>query len=203
MVVGIPSAHHGHHKGLPFLLAVMAVRGVSRAALTRWFPGGEVFSSSLTRTEVAMLVHEVMSTGLVTAKKTDTVRSVVIKMMNRQCGAIPVVEGDNQLVGMVTLRDVLLPLYPNYGDYIHDNVHSRNFVEMEDGYPEALGGKVEEIMSQNPLTVAPHDPVLEAASYMGLKNFRRMPVVDNGTLVGMLSIGDINRGLFFEKGMRR
>jgi CBS domain-containing protein len=150
-----------------------------------------------------MLVHEVMSTGLVTAKKTDTVRSVVIKMMNRQCGAIPVVEGDNQLVGMVTLRDVLLPLYPNYGDYIHDNVHSRNFVEMEDGYSEALDEKVEEIMSQNPLTVAPHDPVLEAASYMGLKNFRRMPVVDKGTLVGMLSIGDINRGLFFEKGMRR
>ena len=150
-----------------------------------------------------MLVHEVMSTGLVTAKKTDTVRSVVIKMMNRQCGAIPVVEGDNQLVGMVTLRDVLLPLYPNYGDYIHDNVHIRNFVEMEDGYSEALDEKVEEIMSQNPLTVAPHDPVLEAASYMGLKNFRRMPVVDKGTLVGMLSIGDINRGLFFEKGMRR
>jgi len=52
------------------------------------------------------------------------------------------------------------------------------------------------------LTVAPHDPVLEAASYMGLKNFRRMPVVDKGTLVGMLSIGDINRGLFFEKGMQ-
>jgi len=149
-----------------------------------------------------MLVHEVMSTGLVTAKKTDTVRSVVIKMMNRQCGAIPVVEGDNQLVGMVTLRDVLLPLYPNYGDYIHDNVHSRNFVEMEDGYSEALDEKVEEIMSQNPLTVAPHDPVLEAASYMGLKNFRRMPVVDKGTLVGMLSVGDINRGLFFEKGMQ-
>lgn len=149
-----------------------------------------------------MLVHEVMSTGLVTSKKTDTVRSVVIKMMNRQCGAIPVVEGDNQLVGMVTLRDVLLPLYPNYGDYIHDNVHSRNFVEMEEGYPEALGGKVEEVMSQNPLTVAPHIPILEAASYMGLKNFRRIPVVDKGTLVGMLSIGDINRGLFFEKGMR-
>ena len=150
-----------------------------------------------------MLVHEVMSTGLVTAKKTDTVRSVVIKMMNRQCGAIPVVEGDNQLVGMVTLRDVLLPLYPNYGDYIHDNVHSRNFVEMEEGYPEALGRKVEGIMSRNPLTVAPHDPILEAASYMGLKNFRRMPVVDKGTLIGMLSIGDINRGLFFEKGMQR
>ena len=149
-----------------------------------------------------MLVHDVMSTGVVTAKKTDTVRSVVIKMMNRNCGAIPVVEGDNQLVGMVTLRDVLLPLYPSHGDYIHDNVHSRDFLEMEEGYPEVLGKKVVDIMSSNPLTMSPHTPVLEAASYMGLKNFRRIPVVEKQKLVGMLSIGDINRGLFFERGMQ-
>ena len=149
-----------------------------------------------------MLVREVMSTGLVTAKKTDTVRSVVMKMMNRHCATIPIVEGDDQLIGMVTLRDVLLPLYPNYGDYIHDAVHSRDFTEMEEGYPEVLGKKVEEIMSRNPTTVSPDAPVLEAASYMGLKNFRRIPVVDKGTLVGMVSVGDINRGLFFEKGMR-
>ncbi|THJ20560.1 MAG: CBS domain-containing protein [Nitrospira sp. CG24E] len=149
-----------------------------------------------------MLVHEVMSTGLVTAKKTDTIRSVVMKMLNRHCATIPVVEGDNRLIGIVTLRDVLLPLYPNYGDYIHDNVHSRNFVEMEEGYLEVLGGKVEEIMSRNPVTVEPHDPILEAASYMGLKKFRRIPVVDKGALVGMVSLGDINRGLFFEKGMQ-
>mgnify|MGYP003580245451 FL=1 len=149
-----------------------------------------------------MRVHDVMSTGIVTALKTDTVRSVVVKMMNRNCGAIPVVESDSRLIGMVTLRDVLLPLYPNYGDYIHDNVHSRDFVEMEAGYPEVLGKKVEEIMTSNPLTVAPNDPILEAASYMGLKNFRRIPVVDRQQLVGMLSIGDINRGVFFESGMK-
>jgi CBS domain-containing protein len=150
-----------------------------------------------------MLVHEVMSTGVETAKKTDTVRSVVIKMMNRHCGAIPVVEGNDRLVGMVTLRDVLLPMYPNYGDYIHDAVHSRDFMEMEEAYPEVLGKKVEDIMSSNPLTISPNAPVLEAASYMGLKNFRRIPVVEKHKLVGMVSIGDINRGLFFERGMQR
>jgi CBS domain-containing protein len=37
---------------------------------------------------------------------------------------------------------------------------------------------------------------------MGLKNFRRIPVVNKDRLVGMLSIGDINRGLFFEQGVR-
>ncbi|HSE57662.1 MAG TPA: CBS domain-containing protein [Nitrospiraceae bacterium] len=147
-----------------------------------------------------MLVHEVMSTGVVTARKTDTVRSAVIKMLSRHCASVPVVEDDGRLVGIVTLRDVLLPLYPNYGDYIHDNVHSRDFVEMEEGYPEVLTKKVEEVMSVSPMTVSPNDPVLQAASYMGLKNFRRIPVVERGKLVGIVSVGDINRGLFFERG---
>ena len=144
-----------------------------------------------------MVVHDVMSTGLLTAKRANTIRSVVIKMLNRNCGAIPVVEDVGRLVGMATVRDVLLPLYPNYGDYIRDNVHSRDFEEMEQGYPEVLSKKVADIMSRHPLTVAPGIPVLEAASYTGLKNFRRIPAVERGKLVGTVSIGDINRGRFF------
>lgn len=147
-----------------------------------------------------MLVHEVMSTGVLTAFPTDSVRSVVIKMLSRHCGAIPVIDQQQNLIGLVALRDVLLPLFPNYGDYIHDNVHSRDFTEMEEGYPEALKKKVEDVMSRNPLTVSPSTPILEAASYMGVKNFRRIPVAENGKLMGMLSIGDINRGLFFDRG---
>lgn len=149
-----------------------------------------------------MLVRNVMSAGVLTAKTTDTVHSVVIKMINRRCGAIPVVGDDDRLLGIVTLRDVLLPLYPNYGDYVHDNVHSRDFVEMEEGYTAVMTKKVEEVMTFNPLTVSPDDPVLQAASYMGLKNFRRIPVVDKGKVVGMLSLGDINRGLFLAQHAR-
>jgi len=147
-----------------------------------------------------MLVQDVMSTGVVTARRNESVRSVVTKMLSRHCGAIPVVEDGELLIGLVTLRDVLIPLYPNYGEYIHDNVHSRDFIEMEDAYADVLTQRVEEVMSVNPLTVTPRTPVLEAASYMGVKNFRRIPMVEKGTLVGMVSVGDINRGLFFERG---
>lgn len=147
-----------------------------------------------------MLVQDVMSTGVLTAFPKDSVRSIVIKMLSRHCGAIPVVDQHQNLVGLVALRDVLLPLFPNYGDYIHDNVHSRDFTEMEEGYPEVLKKKVETLMTRNPMTVSPTTPVLEAASYMGVKNFRRIPVAEDGKLIGMLSIGDINRGLFFDRG---
>ncbi len=147
-----------------------------------------------------MIVGDVMSTGVVTAKATDTVRSVVAKMLSRHCGAIPVVDNEGKLLGLVAVRDVMIPLYPNYGDYIHDNVHSRDFQEMEEGYPEVMKKPVGDIMTKNPLTVAPHDPILQAASYMGLKHFRRIPVEENGKLVGMISMGDVNRGLFFSQG---
>ena len=147
-----------------------------------------------------MLVRDVMSTGVVTARTTDSVRSAIIKMLSRHCGAIPIIDDEHVLIGLVALRDVMIPLFPNFGDYIHDSVHSRDFLEMEEGYPEVLRRNIESVMSRNPLTVSPSTTILEAASYMGLKNFRRIPVTENGKLEGMVSLGDINRGLFFDKG---
>ena len=65
-----------------------------------------------------MLVHEIMSTGLVTAKNTDTIRLIRCDENDElpHCGAIPVVEGDTRLIGMVTLPDILLPLSTALGE---------------------------------------------------------------------------------------
>ena len=115
-------------------------------------------------------------------------------------GAVPVIDDEYNLIGLVALRDVMLPLFPQLGDYVHDNVHSRDFLEMEEGYPEVLRRTIESVMTHNPLTISPATCILEAASFMGRKNFRRIPVAENGKLVGMVSIGDINRGLFFNRG---
>ncbi|RMF18586.1 MAG: CBS domain-containing protein [Deltaproteobacteria bacterium] len=148
-----------------------------------------------------MLVRETMTTGLVTARESDLIQSVVLKMVNRNCGIIPVVDDMDHLLGVIALRDILLPLYPNYGDYIHDNVHSRDFVAMEDGYPDVLNKRAADLMTRNPLTVSPDDPILKAASLMGLKNLRRIPVVEDDRLVGIVSISDINRGLCVTRGL--
>lgn len=148
-----------------------------------------------------MKVSDLMTTGVITASADESVASVIGKMVMRRCGAIPVITARSELAGIVTVRDVLLPLYPNYGDYVHDTVHARDFEEMERAYPRLLEMKAGDLMTPDPMTVSPMDPVLKAASYMGLKNLRRIPVTDGRRLVGMISIGDINRGLFL--GQRR
>jgi len=144
-----------------------------------------------------MLVSEVMTTGVKAVKKEDTLRKVVVGMIQRHCGSVPVVDDGGALVGIVTLRDVLLPLYPNYGEYIHDNVHARDFEEMQEAYPKVLEMTAGEVMTANPFTVAPDEPILKAASYMGLKNLRHIPVADGDKLVGVITISDINQALFF------
>ncbi len=143
-----------------------------------------------------MLVRDVMSTGVLTVHPSDPVRLVVKHMLARHCGAVPVVDDTQTLIGLVAVRDVLMPLYAGHADYVHDNLSARDFIAMEDAYRSVLERRVDEIMTRKPLTVSPDDPVLKAASYMGLKNFRRIPVVEAGRLVGMVSIGDINRELF-------
>jgi CBS domain-containing protein len=176
---------------------VTAGRSVGDNALPFGGRPGSSESADIHREARSMQVREVMTTGVLFARPSESVRSVVVRMLSRHCGAIPVVTDDHELVGMVTVRDILLPLYPNYGDYVHDNVRSRNFLEMEQGYAKILDRDVETVMSSHPLSVSPDEPVLRAASFMGLHNFRRLPVVEGGRLLGMVSIGDINRGLFF------
>jgi len=54
---------------------------------------------------------------------------------------------------------------------------------MEEGYPKVLGGKVEDIMSKNPMTVG-HTIYFGSRLVHGPQNFRRMPVVDKGCSLG-------------------
>ena len=147
-----------------------------------------------------MKVSDVMTRTPLTCMENDTLRRTTEKMVMRRCGAIPVVDEENNLVGIVTIRDTMLPLYPNFGEYVHDAVHSRDFEDMEENYKKVLCMKVKEVMTENPLSIEADKPVLKAASFMGLRNLRRIPVTEHGKLIGMISIGDIARGLYIHQG---
>jgi len=149
-----------------------------------------------------MKVSEVMTHGSLSCTADDTLHDAAQKMVMRRCGSLPVVDAEDatKLTGIITIRDTMMPLYPNFGEYIHDAKNARDFEEMEENYKRVMCMKVKEVMTPNPMTVRPDMPVLKAASYMGLKNLRRIPVVEDDKLVGMVSIGDINRGMFITLG---
>jgi CBS domain-containing protein len=55
-------------------------------------------------------------------------------------------------------------------------------------------------MTPEPMSIGADESILKAASFMGLRNLRRMPVTEDGKLIGMVSIGDIARGLYIHQG---
>ena len=98
----------------------------------------------------------------------DNVFEVAVKMKNLNVGAIPIVE-EKKLVGMITDRDIVV----------------RGVAEKHPG-----STKVEDIMSSELITISPDATSQEAVRLMSEHQIRRLPVVENGELIGIVSLGD-------------
>ncbi|MDX8387634.1 MAG: CBS domain-containing protein [Ghiorsea sp.] len=147
-----------------------------------------------------MLIREVVSNDAVSVVKDDNLRTVVSKMVLHNCASVTVVDSDNNLIGVATIRDVMMPLYPKQGDYVHDSLGARDFEAMEEGYGKNLAQTAGDVMTANPVSVSVDDPVLKALSFMGLRNLRRIPVVDGNKLIGVVTIEAINGAMFIKHG---
>lgn len=115
-----------------------------------------------------MQVRDVMSTNVESCSNQDTLSAVASKMQSLNIGSLPVVE-NNQVVGMVTDRDMVVRGLTN-------------------GNP---GDSINNVMSQNVVTISPTASLEEAGQLMSQHQVRRLPVVENGNLVGMVSLGDL------------
>lgn len=114
-------------------------------------------------------VKEIMSSDVVTVTPQDNIYEMAKKMRDHDIGFIPVVEG-RKLIGVVTDRDLVI----------------RGYAEKHSG-----SSPVESVMSQEIVTVSPETSVEEASKLMADDKIRRLPVVDNGELVGIVAIGDL------------
>lgn len=107
---------------------------------------------------------------LVLASPLWTLRLCAQVMTERRIGALMVVDGD-QLVGIVSERDIVFRAVAR--DLDLDNT------------------TVAAIMTPNPATIAPRDSAQTALALMQQRGFRHLPVVDDGRIVGIVSIRDL------------
>lgn len=114
-------------------------------------------------------IKDIMTTDIETVTLKDNVYEVAVKMKNSDIGFVPVVEG-KKLIGVVTDRDLVV----------------RGYAEKREG-----STAVEQVISKDVETISVNTSVDEAAKIMAKKQIRRLPVVDNGDLVGIVAIGDL------------
>lgn len=115
-------------------------------------------------------VREVMTTGVSTVSPSTKVGEAARQMRDLNVGSLPVVDRQ-ELVGIVTDRDITIRV-------------------TADGLnPDEV--MVKDVMTSNPTTISPDQTVDEASRVMSRQQVRRLPVVENGKLVGILALGDV------------
>ncbi|MET8280949.1 CBS domain-containing protein [Micromonospora sp. NPDC005174] len=115
-------------------------------------------------------VGEFMTTRLVTMDGNDTLIAAAQEMRDSAIGDVVVTDGDS-VVGIVTDRDITV----------------RGVAENMDPGSTRLS----EITSRDVITVSQYDDAVSAADLMRTYAVRRLPVVDEGRLIGLVSMGDL------------
>lgn len=144
-----------------------------------------------------MLVKDVMTTNVRTARRDSRIRDVAILMCFHRISGLPVVEDNGAIVGVISEKDVLRAMYPKVDEAMR-LAQTPHFEELESEYRDVLNQHVEALMSHRVFTVAPNDPILRAVSVMFAHKIRRIPVAEQGQLIGILSIGDVHKAIFKE-----
>ena len=118
-----------------------------------------------------MLVHEVMNSHVVYANQTESAARAARLLSRHNIGAVPVLGDKGKLRGIVTDRDIVLRCIA---------------LENDPGTTP-----LRDVMSRCVVTASPEEDLEAAVKKMTDAQVRRLPVVDSGRLVGMLSISDL------------
>ena len=153
-------------------------------------------------------VKDVMSKPVTTITLDTPVKDAAAMLADKNISGAPVMDGD-RIVGIFTEADVLRSLktmkkdlrlvYPSIsslGIAFQEDVTQREILE---AYEEIGNLPVKDVMSREVVTVDADIPLNDAISKMVLKGIHRLPVIEKNTLVGIITRGDIIRGLAAER----
>lgn len=117
-----------------------------------------------------MKIRDIMTKDIATLRSDDSIERAARLMKQHDVGSIPVCT-DDKLIGIITDRDIAVrSVAPG----------------------QVNNQKVTDIMSTNLVVGNPDMDVHDAASIMSDRQIRRLPIVENNSLVGIVSLGDIS-----------
>jgi CBS domain-containing protein len=126
---------------------------------------------------------------------------VIAVLRENELPGVPVVNEGGRLVGIVTETDLVLPdddgdlHLPHYVNIFGGTVFIEPLKRYEDKLRKAFASTAADMMTEDPTTVTPDTTVDEAAGIIHETGHNRLPVVEHGRLVGVVTRVDVLGGL--------
>jgi len=144
-----------------------------------------------------LTVADIMDRDLVTVEPEDDVETVLRLLKEHDLRGLPVVNDVGRCVGIVTESDLVIPdeqgdlHMPHYFELFGGVVFLEPLRRFEGRLRKAFASKVGDLMTPDPVTIAPSAPVKEAARLISERHHDRLPVVEHGRLVGVVTRVDV------------
>ncbi|MCY0150792.1 MULTISPECIES: CBS domain-containing protein [Hoeflea] len=134
-----------------------------------------------------MQAHDIMTNKVITAERDTSVEQIAALMMKHHISAVPIVE-KGRVVGLVSEGDLMLKVEGAVEKHRSWwlSVFANPDLEASE-YVALHGRRAKDIMTTNVVTIPSDMPVGEIARLLEKKHFKRVPVLDDGELVGIVS----------------
>jgi CBS-domain-containing membrane protein len=147
-------------------------------------------------------VADIMSRDIVTVLPEDDIETLLRLLRQHELPGVPVVDHSDRLVGIVTEADLVIReedadlRLPHYIDLFGGVIFLGPIKHYEERLRRAFASTVADMMTRDPVTVAPDDSVRHAARMISQHHHNRLPVVDqDGKLAGVVTRVDVLEAL--------
>lgn len=145
-------------------------------------------------------VADVMTRDPIVVHPETSLHDAIKLLAEKRISGLPVVDDVGKLIGTISETDLMWQetgvTPPAYIMFLDSVIFLKNPAQYERDLHKALGQTVGEVMSKDPIAVAPDKPLRDAAQLMHDRKIQRLPVVNaSGQVIGILTRGDIVRDL--------
>jgi CBS domain-containing protein len=139
-----------------------------------------------------MQIGEIMNRNVTTIQEGATLKEAAELLHHSLASDLMVVDAEGGFAGVLSEGDLVREIMPKYEGFMlsSGNLYEAFGLFMEEGAQKA-GRSVDGLVIREPITFASTEDAVKAAATMVSKQIRRLPVVDDGKLVGTLSRADI------------
>jgi CBS domain-containing protein len=142
-------------------------------------------------------VRDIMQVNVPAVYPDDPIESVVQTLRDHDLPGVPVINEGGRCVGIITEADLIMAgesedlHLPHYIELFGGIVFLESTKKFEERLMKAIGARASDVMTEDPITISPDASAAEAGRMIARHKHNRLPVVEHGRMIGVVTRIDV------------